>query len=153
MGVAWALADPDTREAIHAAHGQPLQFVIAYAERNVFASRSGTDGIVQEDIRGVVAAAFDHWDSRAGDPQLHTHVVVMNRAQTSDGTWRTLDSRALFKEAVGTATPFTGREVGGRRGSGAAAGGVLATHQRDRGHDEGPCRALRDRSQAPAHCA
>ncbi len=29
----------------------------------------------------MVAAAFDHWDSRAGDPQLHTHVVVMNRAQ------------------------------------------------------------------------
>jgi len=101
VSVAWALADPTAREAIHAAHLAALVFVIAYAESNVFASRSGTGGVVQEDIRGVVAAAFDHWDSRAGDPQLHTHVVVMNRAQIADGTWRTLDSRALFKEAVG----------------------------------------------------
>jgi len=108
VSVAWALADPATRDAIHAGHVQALEFVIAYAERNVFASRSGAGGIVQEDIRGVVAAAFDHWDSRAGDPQLHTHVVVMNRAQTSDGKWRTLDSRALFKEAVGLSELYNG---------------------------------------------
>jgi len=50
----------------------------------------------------VVAAAFDHWDSRAGDPQLHTHVVVLNRAQAvSDGGWRTLDSKTLFRATVG----------------------------------------------------
>ncbi len=108
VSVAWALADPATREVIHAAHLQALEFVIAYAESHVFASRAGPGGIVQEDIRGVVAAAFDHWDSRAGDPQLHTHVVVMNRAQTADGTWRTLDSRALFKEAVGLSELYNG---------------------------------------------
>ena len=108
VSVAWALADPSTREAIHAAHVRALEFVISYAESHVFSSRSGTGGIVQEDIRGVVAAAFDHWDSRAGDPQLHTHVVVMNRAQSADGTWRTLDSRALFKEAVGLSELYNG---------------------------------------------
>jgi len=108
VSVAGALADPTTRETIHAAHLQALEFVISYAESNVFASRSGTGGIVQEDIRGVVAAAFDHWDSRAGDPQLHTHVVVMNRVQTADGKWRTLDSRALFKEAVGLSELYNG---------------------------------------------
>ncbi len=37
---------------------------------------------------------FTHWDSRSGDPQLHDHVVVLNRAKSvSDGKWRTLDSR------------------------------------------------------------
>jgi len=108
VSVAWALADPPTREAIHAGHAKALEFVIGYAEEHVFASRSGPGGIVQEDVRGVVAAAFDHWDSRAGDPQLHTHVVVMNRVQTSDGTWRTLDSRALFKEAVGLSELYNG---------------------------------------------
>jgi hypothetical protein len=49
----------------------------------------------------VVATAFTHFDSRAGDPQLHDHVVVANRARSvSDGTWRTLDSRGLFKGLV-----------------------------------------------------
>ncbi|MGH8996386.1 MAG: MobF family relaxase, partial [Acidimicrobiales bacterium] len=42
-----------------------------------------------------------HYDSRSGDPQLHDHVVVWNRAKSqSDGQWRTLDSRGLFKQVV-----------------------------------------------------
>ena len=75
--------------------------VLTYAEKEVFSSRSGTGGVLQEDIEGVVAAAFTHWDSRSGDPQLHDHVVVSNRARSvTDGTWRTLDGRALFKNVV-----------------------------------------------------
>ena len=38
VNVAWAMADPVTREAIHAAHVQALEFVMAYAEGNVFGS-------------------------------------------------------------------------------------------------------------------
>jgi len=108
VSVAWALADDETRRTIEAAHHQALREVIAYGEQQVFASRTGTNGVVQERIRGVVAAAFDHWDSRAGDPQLHSHVVVLNRAQTSDGKWRTLDSKALFKAAVGMSELYNG---------------------------------------------
>jgi conjugative relaxase-like TrwC/TraI family protein len=108
VSVMWALADPETQAAIHAAHVQALRFVIDYAERHVFTSRSGKGGVVQEDVRGVVAAAFDHWDSRAGDPQLHTHVAVINRVQTADGSWRTLDSRSLFKSAVALSELYNG---------------------------------------------
>lgn len=64
----------------------------------MFRSRSGHAGLVEEDVAGVVAASFTHWSSRAQDPQLHDHVVVWNRARSvSDGKWRTLDSRAIFK--------------------------------------------------------
>ncbi len=88
----------DTKAVIYACHRRAIDIVLAYAEREVFHSRSGTNGVVQEDIEGVVATAFTHWDSRAGDPQLHDHVVVANRARSvSDGRWRTLDSRGLFK--------------------------------------------------------
>ena len=101
VSVAWALADRDTKAAIYACHRQAIEVVLSYAEREVFHSRSGTNGVVQEDVEGVVAAAFTHWDSRAGDPQLHDHVVVSNRARSvSDGKWRTLDSRGLFKSVV-----------------------------------------------------
>ena len=101
VSTAWALADRDTKARIYACHRQAIEVVLTYAEREVFHSRSGTNGVVQEDVEGVVAAAFTHWDSRAGDPQLHDHVVVANRAQSvSDGTWRTLDSRGLFKSVV-----------------------------------------------------
>jgi conjugative relaxase-like TrwC/TraI family protein len=101
ISTAWALADADTRATISACHRRAIEVVLTYAEREVFHSRSGKNGVVQEEIEGVVATAFTHFDSRAGDPQLHDHVVVANRARSvSDGEWRTLDSRGLFKGVV-----------------------------------------------------
>jgi conjugative relaxase-like TrwC/TraI family protein len=101
ISTAWALADADTKAAIHACHRRAIEVVLTHAECEVFHSRSGRNGVVQEDVEGVVATAFTHWDSRAGDPQLHDHLVVANRARSvSDGEWRTLDSRGLFKSVV-----------------------------------------------------
>ena len=101
VSVAWALADRATREVIERCHHAALGEVLAYAEREIFRSRSGTRGCVEEEIRGVVAASFTHFDSRSADPQLHDHVVVLNRVQSRrDGVWRTLDSRGLFAAAV-----------------------------------------------------
>jgi conjugative relaxase-like TrwC/TraI family protein len=101
VSVAWAAGDEATKMVIYDCHRRAIDYVLAYAEREVFHSRSGSNGVVQEDVEGVVAASFTHWDSRAGDPQLHDHVVVLNRARSvSDGKWRTLDSRGLFKQTV-----------------------------------------------------
>ena len=101
VSTAWALADRETKALIYDCHRRAIDVVLTYAEREVFHSRSGKGGVVQEDVEGVVATAFTHWDSRAGDPQLHDHVVVANRARSvSDGVWRTLDSRGLFKNVV-----------------------------------------------------
>jgi conjugative relaxase-like TrwC/TraI family protein len=101
VSTAWALADRDTREVIYRCHQFAIAEVLTYAEREVFHTRTGSQGCVEEDIVGVVAASFTHFDSRDGDPQLHDHVVVLNRAQAkSDGVWRTLDSRGLFASTV-----------------------------------------------------
>lgn len=98
ISVAWALADDETRQVIFDCHRQAVDFVLSYAEREVFHSRSGTNGVVTEEVDGVIAAAFTHFDSRAGDPQLHDHLIIWNRARSiSDGRWRTLDSRAIFQ--------------------------------------------------------
>ncbi|MDH2903786.1 MAG: MobF family relaxase [Actinomycetota bacterium] len=101
VSVAWALADRETRDVIYRCHQAAIAEVLRYGEREVFRTRSGQQGCVEEDIVGVVAASFTHFDSRDGDPQLHDHVVILNRVQaTSDGAWRTLDSRGLFASAV-----------------------------------------------------
>jgi conjugative relaxase-like TrwC/TraI family protein len=98
VSTAWALADEDTKAVIAECHRGAIDYVISYAEANVFHSRSGAGGIVEEDVTGVVATSFTHFTSRADDPQLHDHVVVWNRARSvSDGKWRTLDSKAIFK--------------------------------------------------------
>ena len=64
---------------------------------NAFFSRIGAGGVGQVDVDGVVAAAFKHRDSRAGDPNLHTHVPVSNVVPVSmpDGSrrWLRLDSQ------------------------------------------------------------
>jgi conjugative relaxase-like TrwC/TraI family protein len=101
VAVAWALGDRRTRDVIYKCHQRAIADVLAYAERDVFRTRSGTRGCVEEEVLGVVAAKFTHFDSRDADPQLHDHVVVLNRVQaTSDGRWRTLDSRGLFASTV-----------------------------------------------------
>ena len=101
VSVAWALADRETREVIYRCHQWAIAEVLTYAEREVFHTRSGKQGCVEEDVVGVVAASFTHFDSRDGDPQLHDHVVVLNRVQAKDdGAWRTLDSRGLFASTV-----------------------------------------------------
>jgi hypothetical protein len=66
---AWALADEGIKGVIYECHRRAIDYVLTYAEREVFHSRSGHAGVVQEDIIGVVATAFTHWDSPAGDPQ------------------------------------------------------------------------------------
>ena len=109
VSVAWALADQPTKAVIYECHRRAIDYVLGYAERTVFRSRSGTAGIIEEDITGVTAAAFTHWESRAGDPQLHDHVVVWNRVKSiSDGRWRTLDSRAIFRSTVALSTLHQG---------------------------------------------
>jgi conjugative relaxase-like TrwC/TraI family protein len=100
VSVLWALADRGVGEQITAAHHAAIHDVLTLLERDVARTRVGTDGVAQMPVRGIVAAAFDHYDSREHDPQLHTHVVVANRVQGEDGRWRTLDSRGLIFPSV-----------------------------------------------------
>ena len=126
----WALADEGTKAVIYELHQKAIERTIRYAERNVWHSWSGKAGCVQEDIEGIIAASFTHFDSRDGDPQLHDHVLVWNRAQSiSDGAWRTLDSKGIYRSVASlgllhqgiladllTAEFGTGWEVGFSRG-------------------------------------
>ncbi|MGP9662637.1 MULTISPECIES: MobF family relaxase [Micrococcales] len=102
----WAVADGGTQTLIAQAHHAAIQDVLELLERDVAMTRVGVKGprgaVAQTDVRGVIAAAYDHYDSRSSDPQLHTHVVVANRVQGArDGKWRTLDSRALHTAVTG----------------------------------------------------
>ena len=56
------------------------------------------------EANGFIGAAFRHRTSRAGDPQLHTHVVVPNLVQGADGRWSAPDGRHLYlwKKTAGT---------------------------------------------------
>ena len=57
-------------------------------------------------MTGLVGAAFTHRDSRAGDPDLHTHVAVANKVQAIDGRWLSIDGRVLFKATVAASETY-----------------------------------------------
>lgn len=93
VSVLWALADDGTREVLYDVHRTAFADVLTVVERDVARTRIGTNGVAQVETRGVVAAAFDHWDSRENDPNLHTHVVIANRVQGPDGSHRVCPRR------------------------------------------------------------
>lgn len=84
--VLWAVADAGNQALIGQAHHAAVAEVVAYMEREVAATRTGATGrdgaVAQVDVAGLIATAYDHYDSRAGDPHLHTHVVISNKVQT-----------------------------------------------------------------------
>lgn len=103
--VLWAVSDAGTQSLIAAAHHAAVAEMVAFMEREVAATRVGAVGrngaVAQVDVTGLIATAFDHYDSRAGDPHLHTHVVISNKVQTAhDGKWRSLDGRPLHAATV-----------------------------------------------------
>ncbi|MFW0120375.1 MobF family relaxase [Rothia sp. P5764] len=101
VSVLWALADNGTKSRIHNAHQEAVRKTLEWAEANVIQTRAGDGGIAKVETKGMIASLFDHYDSRAGDPQMHTHAVLANRVQrASDGAWGTLDSYALHKSVV-----------------------------------------------------
>lgn len=105
VSVLWGLSDRTTQALILAAHHQAVAETIAFIEDHIASTRVGTDAgdgsVAHVDVTGLVAMAYDHWDSRAHDPQLHTHLVVANKVRAVvDGKWRTPDSRALFNANV-----------------------------------------------------
>jgi conjugative relaxase-like TrwC/TraI family protein len=101
----WAVADGGTQAVIVEAHHAAIAEVVDLMERDVAMTRVGADAgggsVAQVEVRGVIATAYDHYDSRSSDPHLHSHVVVANKVQGAhDGGWRTLDGRPMHAAVV-----------------------------------------------------
>lgn len=103
----WALADRSTAAAIERAHQRAVKDALTFLESRALFTREGTNGVRQVETRGLVATAFTHRDSRAGDPDLHTHVAVANKVQTRDtGRWLAIDGRVMFAATVAASETY-----------------------------------------------
>ncbi|WP_437773336.1 MobF family relaxase [Arthrobacter sp. KNU40] len=109
VSVLWALSPRSLQDKILQTHHDAVTATLEWLEELVIHTRAGRNGVAYVGTRGAIAAAFDHWESRAGDPQLHTHLVIANRVQRiADGAWVTLDSRTLYKAAVAASEHYNG---------------------------------------------
>ena len=102
----WAVAPPTVAAVIEQAHQAAVRDALRFIEEQALFTRTGPQGIRQVNVRGLVATAFTHRDSRAGDPDLHTHVAVANKVQTLDGRWLSIDGRVLFKAKVAASETY-----------------------------------------------
>ncbi len=105
----WAIAPRELAETIAACHHEAVRDTIAWLEKHAAYTRRGTNGLAQVDTTGLIAAAFTHRDSRAGDPDLHAHVAVSNKVCTPDGRWLSLDGRALYRNKVAASEHYNAR--------------------------------------------
>jgi conjugative relaxase-like TrwC/TraI family protein len=99
VSVAWALAPPEVAEQIAAAHDRAVVAAIGVVETEVARARRGARAATVVETEGIVAAGFGHRTSRAGDPQMHTHVVIPNLTVTADGRWSALAGDRLYRWA------------------------------------------------------
>lgn len=116
VSVVWALADDTTRKAIQDIHERCVRDALAYIEDNLLFTRTGSRGERQIKAAGMMAATFVHYDTREGDPDLHTHCLISNKVQAHESAglspadtakWRALDTRFLFKNSAKAGQLYT----------------------------------------------
>jgi conjugative relaxase-like TrwC/TraI family protein len=99
VSLLYGLGGLDTARQVRAAHEEAIAQALDYLERHAAVVSRGHARARQEPARGLLAVAYQHRTSRAGDPLLHTHVLVANLGQGSDGRWTALDGRLLYRHA------------------------------------------------------
>ncbi|MGA2836859.1 MAG: MobF family relaxase [Acidimicrobiales bacterium] len=96
ISLLWAFGPDQVRDAISVAHDRAVGAVLDHLSTEACYARRGAGGHQLIESNGFIGAAFRHRTSRAGDPQLHTHVVVPNLVRGGDGQWSAPDGRHLF---------------------------------------------------------
>ena len=93
-----ALGGAEVGAEVAAAHHAAVRAALAYVEREACWTRRGAGGHQFLHGEGFLAAGYVHRSSRAGDPQLHTHVLIAN-ATRADGRWTRLYHPAIYDHA------------------------------------------------------
>ncbi len=81
VSVLWMAGTSEQRALIEAAHRQAIDEALGFLiDEQLIAVRSGAAGINRHVPTDLIVGRFDHHTTREGDPNLHTHCVVMNVA-------------------------------------------------------------------------
>jgi conjugative relaxase-like TrwC/TraI family protein len=96
VSVLWAFASPEVASAASIAHVEAVSVAVDFLERRAANTRQQVDGERQLVPTGLAAATFVHRTSREGDPQIHTHAVVLNLGVRPDGSYAALDATSLY---------------------------------------------------------
>lgn len=83
-------------KAVNDAHHKAVKVAMSFVEKSLIEARLFTQGKTQANGTGnAVIASFTHDVSRALDPQLHTHNIVINATNCGD-RWRSVSPEKLY---------------------------------------------------------
>lgn len=106
VSAVWAAGGEELRKSIARAHFESVQEAVQYLRENAFSTRHGKGGSDEaKRVSGVncqmYIAEFEHSTTRANDPELHSHLVVMNMAKVGR-EHRCLDFNMRMKMSAGS---------------------------------------------------
>ncbi|MGN6113870.1 MAG: MobF family relaxase [Luteimonas sp.] len=86
----YSVRDHQQRDKLLSTHHEAVDAAMGWLETQARV-RTGKAGQGEQlETRGLVASRHTHFGSRELDPQIHSHVLIYNAAQGSDGKWRAL---------------------------------------------------------------
>lgn len=94
VSILWVVVDTALRAVMEHLHHRAVEAAIAYLESH---ARLLTD---DAPLAGLTVAYFEHGSNRAGEPNLHTHALVLNDGVTRDGVTGPIDSRVLYQHKM-----------------------------------------------------
>jgi len=81
VSVLWMAGTPEQRAAIEAAHRAAVERALTFVTaEGLVTVRTGAGGTEQHRPRDLIVGRFDHYTTREGDPNIHTHCVFINVA-------------------------------------------------------------------------
>lgn len=117
VSVLWMAGTEEQRALIEAAHRQAVDEALRFLiDEQLIAVRSGAGGINRYVPTDLIVGRFDHHTTREGDPNLHTHCVVMNvagaPAEALSGRYRyrhlTIDPDESYRWQLAVGAAFRG---------------------------------------------
>lgn len=94
----WAISDPETRREIVGDIIATARETFAEMHRSgAFITRRGKGGRIHEPAKDVAIAIVPHATSRAADPHIHLHCVLVNSCIRNDETTGAIHSPGAFK--------------------------------------------------------
>ena len=97
VSLLFGLGEPEVSNEVRNGHDAAVAAAVGVLEAEAARARRGRGGRERHEAEGFVGAAFRHRTSRAGDPHLHTHVLVANLVYCEhDARWSALDARGLY---------------------------------------------------------
>ena len=95
----WAISSSQTRAVIQEAHFDAVAAAVGYLEHTEAFTRRGGRGERLKRAE-LTVAVFEHGTSRAQDPQLHSHALLLNVGRATDGSFGALRHPDLFRHKM-----------------------------------------------------